>query len=99
MPIALLTGRPYGIYRNWLFKCLQGTGAHVSQLRRLMIDTLSNVTFQIPLYVLILTFNGATMGQIITAVSSIIVVVTLSGRPYGIYLIWCRKLFGVPVKS
>jgi hypothetical protein len=97
IPVMLLSGRPYGVYRDWLFK-LFGNKT-MSQLKALAIDTLANTTFQVPLYACLLVVNGATIGQVLTAVSSIIVVTILSGRPYGLFLLWCRRLFGVPASG
>lgn len=94
IPVSLLIGRPYGIYRDWVFRRLGS--AEKTLLQKTLLDTLINLTFQIPLYVLILTLNGATLLQILTAVSSILVIVGLSGRPYGIFLGGCRWLFKVP---
>lgn len=93
IPVMLLGARPYGIYRDWLFRCFGGTS--VGQRKALIIDTIANVTFQIPLYIGLLALNGASLHQILTAVSSIVVIVTLSGRPYGLFLVFCRILFGV----
>jgi hypothetical protein len=96
VPIMLLTARPYGIYRDWLFRLLGNEHTSTSQLKATLIDTLANLSFQIPVYCCLLAVNGATLSQVITAVSSILVIVILSGRPYGLFLVWCRRLFGVP---
>lgn len=94
IPVSLLVGRPYGIYRDWVFRRLGS--AEKTPLQEILLDTFINLTFQIPLYSLILALNGARFLQILTAVSSILVIVGLSGRPYGIFLRGCRRLFKVP---
>lgn len=94
IPVSLLVGRPYGIYRDWVFRQLGS--AEKTLLQKTFLDIFINLTFQIPLYALILALNGATLLQILTAVSSILVIVGLSGRPYGIFLRGCRRLFKVP---
>ena len=96
IPIMLIAARPYGIYRDWLFKFM--AGEKENQLKAIAIDTFANVTFQIPLYICLLTFNGATLGQVFAAVSSIIFIIIISGRPYGLFLVLIRKLFGVPAR-
>ena|SRR5215213_6949128 len=93
VPIMLVTGRPYGIYRDWLFRLLSTKST--SPLKAVAIDTLANLTFQIPVYACLLALNGATIGQIFTAVGSILLILLLSGRPYGVFLVWCRRLFRV----
>ena len=93
IPISLIIGRPYGLYRDWIFKKV--TSKNKTVLQTFLLDTFTNLTFQIPLYILILLLNGATLVQVFMAVSSILILVSISGRPYGIFLNFCRKLFGV----
>ena len=95
IPISLIIGRPYGLYRDWIFKTI--TSKNKTALQTFLLDTFANLTFQIPLYILILLLNGATLVQVFTAVSSILIIVSISGRPYGIFLNFCRKLFGVSI--
>jgi len=95
IPISLIIGRPYGLYRDWIFKTI--TSNNKTALQTFLLDTFANLTFQIPLYILILLLNGATSVQVFTAVSSILIIVSISGRPYGIFLNFCRKLFGVSI--
>jgi hypothetical protein len=94
IPVSLLIGRPFGIYRDWVFRRVGSV--EKTLLQKILLDTFINLTFQIPLYALILALNGATFLQVLTAASSILVIVGLSGRPYGIFLSGCRRLFGVP---
>lgn len=94
IPIMLLAGRPYGLYRDWLFKL---TGAKSQQqVKATIIDTFANITFQVPVYSALLKLNGATFSQIVAAVSSVAVIIIISGRPYWLFLMWCRWLFRVP---
>ncbi|MBO1075511.1 L-alanine exporter AlaE [Roseomonas marmotae] len=93
IPVALLTGRPYGIYRDWLFRLLARNGTE--PCRAVLIDTLANLSFQVPLYAAILAWNGASLQQISMAAGSILLLLALTGRPYGVFLMWCRKFLGV----
>jgi hypothetical protein len=92
-PISVVLGRPYGLYRDWLFNkfCDQKS----SNVRKLLLDTIANLSFQIPVYSIILAINGASLVQIFTAVLSVFLIVSVSGRPYGIFLSTCRRLFRV----
>lgn len=90
IPVNLVTGRPYGWFRDKLFAFLE-----IDQSRPLKMifgDTLAFVILQVPLYVIVLLFAGATWRQI--AVSSVFMtlIFSLAGRPYGIFLDWCRSL-------
>ncbi|MDU6454013.1 MAG: L-alanine exporter AlaE, partial [Enterobacter hormaechei] len=60
-----------------------------------LADVLAYVTFQSPVYVVILLTVGADWHQIAAAVSSNIVVSMLMGAVYGYFLDYCRRLFKV----
>ena len=93
IPIILFAGRAYGLYRDWLFRLLGGNQPR--ELKSVVIDTFANFSFQITLYLILLFINGATMEQTLKAGGSIVIFLIISGRPYGIFLNGCRKLFGV----
>ena len=94
IPLMLITGRPYGAYRDKLFDWFGGRRA--SQLRSLLIDSFANMTFQVPLYLGLLAWGGASPHQMLVAATSILIISSISGRPYGLFLNLCRKLVGVP---
>jgi len=75
IPVMLLAGRPYGIYRDWLFRLLGNMSS--GPVKAAVLDTSANVTFQVPVYSCLLALNGATASQIFTAVSSIILIIIL----------------------
>ena len=91
VPIILATGRPYGVYRDWLWR-LSGAENGVAR-RRVIADTTAFVSFQLPVYWIVLIFAGATFWQIVAASVSAIIILTVSGRPYGALLDLFRKLF------
>lgn len=93
VPVILLTARPYGLYRDWLFRAFRARAD--GPLRAALIDILAFVSFQVPVYALNLAPAGATLGQIAASVASAVVILLISGRPYGLFLDWCRRLFGV----
>lgn len=97
IPVNLVTGRPYGCFRDRLFLFLK-----IDRSSRLMMifgDTLAFVVFQVPLYVLVLLFAGATWSQIAVSSVSISLAFSLAGRPYGIFLDFCRGLAGKLLKT
>ncbi|MGB3296339.1 MAG: L-alanine exporter AlaE [Phormidesmis sp.] len=94
IPIILFAGRLYGIYRDWLLK-LAG-GEIPRELEAIVIDTFANFSFQISLYLFLLFLNGATLEQALKACLAIVLFLLISGRPYGIFLAYCRRLFGLP---
>lgn len=97
IPLILLTARPYGFYRDWLFRL---TGSeHSNQLRKTVIDIAAFVSFQVPVYVVILLMVGASLSQIVAACSTAVAIMIISGRLYGLFLELCRRAFGVTLNS
>jgi hypothetical protein len=97
IPVNLITGRPYGLFRDRLFLAL---GIERKKPWKMILgDTLAFVIFQVPLYVIVLLCAGATWKQI--AVSSVFMsaVFSLAGRPYGIFLDFCRRVAGNVVRN
>jgi hypothetical protein len=90
VPVSALAGRPYGLYRDWLFQRLKLLGA--GRLRAAALDSVANLTFQVPLYVMLLWFSGAAPFQIVTAAGFVFAISLVSGRPYGLFLTWCRQV-------
>jgi len=90
VPAILLTARPYGIFRDWVFRV--GRARKGTALRRTACDILAFVTFQVPVYAGILAFAGATSDQIMRACASAVIILTIAGRPYGVFLDWFRRL-------
>jgi len=94
VPVILLTARPYGIYRDWL---MEKTGADAGRLwKRTATDIAAFVSFQVPVYAAILFFAGASPQQIIAACATAIVILAISGRPYGLFLELCRTIMRAP---
>ena len=90
VPVILVTGRPYGLYRDWMSRAWR---ADEGAARRLIADTTALISFQLPLYWTILAFVGATFWQIAAASITAIVLLAISGRPYGAVLDLFRRLF------
>ena len=91
VPMMILTGRPYGIWRDWFFA---GTKPTVLWSKSL-IDGLAFVTFQLPIYGLTLWIVGANFDQIGTALGSAVVLMLIVSRPFGMFLQAMRKLADV----
>lgn len=87
VPVA----RPYGIWRDWLMR-LAGPG-RVSQL---LWDSAALVSFQVPIYALIIAFSGASGSGLVRGTLGAALMMLCLGRPYGAFLNWVRRLFGLP---
>ena len=90
VPVNLITGRPYGWFRDRLFLFLGIQRG--SFLMMIFGDTIAFVIFQLPLYVIVLLFAGATWTQIGVSSLFMSMIFSLAGRPYGIFLDFCRKV-------
>ena len=87
VPVA----RPYGIWRDWLMR-RAGPG-RVSQL---LWDSAALVSFQVPIYALIIAFSGASGSGLVRGTLGAALMILCLGRPYGAFLNWVRRLFGLP---
>jgi hypothetical protein len=92
IPMAL-AARPFGMYRDWMYKVL-----HLSKrgaIANLLLETATFISFQLPIYVIILFYVGATLEQIAIACGAVVVLMAIVARPFGLFLNLVRKLFGV----
>ncbi|MCD9124249.1 L-alanine exporter AlaE [Luteimonas fraxinea] len=87
IPVA----RPYGLWRDWL---MQRAGP--SNLSRITWDSLALVSFQVPIYAAIIAISGASGRGLLLGVLGATAIMLVSGRPYGAFLNWIRRLFGLP---
>ncbi len=91
IPMNLITARPYGLYRDAIMKAVKTENT----VLKVGIDVLIFTSFQIPVYIFVLLLSGANFEQILKACSSVIVFFVVLGRPYGLFLDFCRRIFKV----
>ena len=89
--LMVLVGRPYGLWRDWLMK-----RARPNRLSQLLWDSLSLVSFQVPIYAAIIAVSGARGRGLGLGVIGATVMMFALGRPYGAFLNWVRGLFALP---
>ncbi|NVK35616.1 MAG: L-alanine exporter AlaE [Rhodobacteraceae bacterium] len=94
IPAMIITGRPYGLWRDWFFAKTKPKRA----VAKVLSDVLAFISFQVPVYVATLLIAGATASEIGAAVSASIVFMVLLSRPFGIYLEIVRKWAGTAVR-
>ncbi|MDP9838770.1 hypothetical protein J2T09_003542 [Neorhizobium huautlense] len=87
VPVA----RPYGIWRDWLMR-----RASETPHSRLFWDSIALMTFQVPIYAMIIAISGAKGGVLLSGVFGAAVMMLVLGPPYGLFLNWVRRLFGLP---
>ena len=88
VPLMILTGRPYGVWRDWFFAGIKPTVSWSKSL----IDGLVFLTFQLPIYGLTLWIAGADFDEIGTLLGSTVVLMLIVSRPFGLFLQAMRKL-------
>lgn len=88
VPLNLISGRPYGLYRD----CLIGRLASPFGIRLALVETLIFTSFQIPLYLLVLMFAGADAEQMVASSAAMILLFGVLGRAYGVFLDKFRAL-------
>lgn len=94
IPVNIAIAWPYGMFRDYMIR----TGMRFSTRRWMkgFSDMVAYVLFQSPIYACILFVVGANFDQIVTAVTSNIVVSGALGIVYGQFLEMCRRVFRVP---
>lgn len=90
IPLNALIARPYGLYRDFLFR--RTAADHKSRYMRILIDITAFLTFMMPQYAAVLWWVGADIIQILIACFTVMVLSLVVGRPYGLYLVFCRKV-------
>jgi len=91
VPVMVATGRPYGMWRDWVFGRLRPQ----SRMAKVVVDTMSFISFQMPVYMVSLAIVGATAAEMLAAAAAAIVGMMLASRPFGIFLEMVRKRAGV----
>lgn len=84
-------GRPYGLWRDWLMQ-----RARPTRLSRLLWDSLALVSFQVPIYAVIIAVSGASGRGLLFGVLGATFIMFALGRPYGAFLNLFRSMFGLP---
>ena len=82
VPMMVLTGRPYGIWRDWFFNVINPT----TPWSKAIVDSLVFMIFQLPIYILTLVIAGADIKEIISLIVSTSALMLIISRPFGIYL-------------
>ncbi|MCW7551556.1 L-alanine exporter AlaE [Endozoicomonas gorgoniicola] len=91
IPVNLLVARAYGIYRDWVMA--QGRKMTRNSLMDSVMDIVAFLTFQMPVYAVLVGTSGASLDQVITACMGQLGALILMARPYGIYMQMCRNWF------
>ena len=82
--------RPYGIWRDGIMHYAQS-----SRLPRLLWDSVALVSFQVPIYAAIIAVSGASGRGLLQGILGATIIMLALGRPYGVFLNWVRRLFGL----
>lgn len=89
--LMIPVGRPYGMWRDWMMG-----HARATTFSQFFWDSSALLSFQVPIYAAIIAFSGATGGGLLRGVIGAAVMMIVLGRPYGAFLNWIRRLFGLP---
>ena len=94
-PVNILTGRMYGIYRDKIIaKIARNKPSKVIQV---VGDIIAYITFQLPLYIIILLSIGMDVPSIVKAAMTQTLALLVLGAPYGYWLTTVRKhLHAIP---
>lgn len=90
IPVMILSGRPYGLWRDRVFRFVQPK----TTAMRVLADIGAFLVFQVPVYVCTLLIAGATVSEIQAAVAAAILFMVLLSRPFGLFLEVLRRWGG-----
>jgi len=90
IPLNSIVARPYGRYRDWMFAVTKAE--RKGRTVRIAADIAAFSTFMIPQYAAVLVWVGAAPSQIFVACATVVVLSLAVGRPFGLYLVFCRKI-------
>jgi hypothetical protein len=90
----LFLGRPYGKFRNYLFKKTDTTTAS-HWARRMAVDASANIAFWLPIYIGMMYIAGANLRSIVISAVATIPASLVGGRLAGIFMDWIRKMSGL----
>ncbi|MFK0571652.1 L-alanine exporter AlaE [Endozoicomonas sp.] len=95
IPVNLLTARAYGLYRDWVVGRGSSVGGFIKSrfIQMTMLDALAFLSFQIPLYAALVYSTGASVEQVLMACAGQMGAMLIMGRPFGMYMQFCRNCF------
>lgn len=89
----IITVEPYNRTRTWIgYKLRNIKSQRLSQILR---DTIVFILYRVPLVFIVLALLGTPIEKIIIACITSTLISGFTGRPYGIFLDWMRKIFRV----
>jgi len=91
VPVMAVTGRPYGLWRDWVFARLRPS----RRVTKAFVDIGSFVSFQLPVYLVSLAVVGATAVEMLIAAAVATLGMSILSRPFGLFLELVRKRAGM----
>ncbi|KIN63855.1 L-alanine exporter AlaE [Sulfitobacter noctilucicola] len=91
IPMMIVTGRPYGAWRDLVFKKAKPATA----LSKSVADGVAFLSFQLPVYAATLWIAGASGREILALLATTSLLMLLVSRPFGLVLDTVRKCAGV----
>jgi hypothetical protein len=90
-PVMAVTGRPYGLWRDWAFARLRPS----RRVSKAFVDIGAFVSFQLPVYLVSLAVVGATAVEMLIAAAVATLGMSILSRPFGLFLELVRKRAGI----
>ena len=86
----IITVEPYSRTRMWIGKKFGNWKS--ARLHQIVRDTIVFIIYRVPLVFLVLTYLGAPWQNVLSACIAATLSSGFTGRPYGIFLEWIRKV-------
>lgn len=96
-PLMILTARAYGLWRDWVM--LTADAKRGLAARAFVFDTVALLSFQVPIYAIIIWLGGATGSVLVSGIVGAAIIMLICGRPYGLWLDAVRHWFDVATEQ
>jgi len=93
--IGLAISRPYGLFRNYWSKKVWDINEKTSNLKRYAADITGNLLYYGGIYTGMALSSGRDLDEVGMALGFASLTTMFTGRPYGIFMDYCRKKAGI----
>ncbi|MCR4327552.1 MAG: L-alanine exporter AlaE [Nanoarchaeota archaeon] len=93
--IALAISRPYGAFRNFWSQKVWKVDKESSKLKKYASDVTANLSYYGGIYTIMALSSGRDLKEIGTALACASITTAVTGRPYGMFMDYCRKKVGI----
>jgi len=93
--VALVISRPYGAFRNFWSQKVWKVDKESSKIKKYVSDVTANLFYYGGIYTIISLSTRRDLKEIGVALACASITTAVTGRPYGVFMDYCRKKVGI----